>query len=193
MGISQALLWYMLLAAIAVGGGLGVWYDVLHLTRMLIGLEPASAGEGRTVKRRRAVPAYIVRFLEDLAFSLSCGVALILLLYYTNDGRFRLMAVIGMIGGYATYRLTIGRLFNWAAPRLVCGVHWLIRQTLCLLLLPIRWLVRWWQCTVGAAIRRMLQRRRERIAERYTKQGSEAYIQAAAHGFELWREEEKDT
>lgn len=200
MDISQKMLGYMLAAAIVVGAGLGVWYDVLRLSRMLVGLDPPAAvrnreGEGRPrpARSRRAVPARLLQWVEDCLFGLSCGLALILLLYYTNDGGFRAMAVFGMAAGYALYRWTAGKLFDRWAPRLVGACHALLRWVMRLLLFPLRVLARCWQRTLGAAIHRSLARRRERIGRRNAERAYRAYIEAAADGFGLRCREEKNS
>lgn len=194
MMTSQKLLGYMLLAAIAVGGLLGVWYDVLRLSRLLLGWDVPTALH-RAGKGRRAVAlvGYVLRFAEDVIFGLSCTLALILLLYYTNDGRFRFLALLGMAAGYLAYRLTFGRLFDSLAPRLTRALRWTVKKAVWLLLWPLRGFCRLWQATVGAAVRRALARRREKRAIRYTERESCAYIQAAARGFDLPAGEEKNS
>lgn len=194
MDISQKLLGYMLLAALAVGAALGVWYDAWRLSRMLIGLDPPACktGKGKSV-RYRTIPAYLLQFVEDIVFGLSCGLALTLLLYYTNDGRFRAMAVLGMATGYGVYRLTLGRLFDRLAPCLVSVWHWLWKKTAWLLLSPLRGLCHLWRCTAGAAIHRARERRRERICQRDTERARQAYVEAASGGFGLWTKDEKNS
>ncbi len=192
MEISQKLLGYMLLTAVAVGGLLGIWYDFLSFSRMLVGLEIGGEKGDCLISKRCIIPAYILQFVEDVIFGLSCGVTLVLLLYYTNDGRFRAMAVIGMAVGYGIYRMTIGRLSRRVSYWLVQGVHQMIKRMISLLFWPLRGLYHLWLVTFGAVILRAVERRRKKMALRYTERENKAYIMQAAKGFKLMSEDEKN-
>lgn len=49
-------------------------------------------------------------FFEDILFFTIAGTAVALLMYYTNDGQFRLMALAVAAFGFVTYYLTLGKL-----------------------------------------------------------------------------------
>jgi hypothetical protein len=50
--------------------------------------------------------------LEDIVCMLTVSVVLLLILYATNDGQFRLSAVVAMLLGYLLYRVTVKRGFQ---------------------------------------------------------------------------------
>ncbi len=58
----------------------------------------------------RSVILQILLFFEDILFFLIAGCVIALLLYYTNDGQFRGMAVFGVVCGFVLYYFTVGRL-----------------------------------------------------------------------------------
>lgn len=130
MEISQKLLGLMFTLSVAAGAGLGCILDLIGLLRALTGAggtvtqarraeKPRSAGEAVQLILRGTRGTLL--FLVDVLFGILCGCVLILLLYYTNDGGFRLLAVIGMAAGFFVWRSTAGRLlaglFRTAAVR----------------------------------------------------------------------------
>lgn len=125
MEISQRLLGLLFTLSVLTGCGLGCVSELLGLLRALSGADrpPRRLRSSRPAARfvravlRGAKKAAL--FLADVSFGLLCGVALILLLYYVNDGGFRLIAVVGMAAGCFVWRHTLGRLTRRAAA----GLH----------------------------------------------------------------------
>lgn len=89
-----------------------------------------SDGRARTVK-------YIILFIEDVLFCLLCAVALSLLLYRTNDGQFRLSAVVALLCGVALYLMTLGRLVHLFSGVIVVAVRALILWSLAVIAYPM--------------------------------------------------------
>ena len=87
MEISQGLLGALFSLSAVTGAGLGVLWSLIRLLRGICGAD-----------RRgwHTVPVRILLTGTDVLFGVLCGVALILLLYYVNDGQFRLLAVLGL-------------------------------------------------------------------------------------------------
>ena len=120
MDVSQALLGRMLMGALLTGAAWGVSYDLLRLFRVIVGLEKDDRRAGRKKRLCRSV----MLFVQDVLFGIIGGVALVLLLYYTNDGQFRGLAVIGMLLGAYVYAHTVGRGVRFCTDK---AVGWIKR------------------------------------------------------------------
>ena len=77
-------------AALVLGAGLGIWYDLLRLLR----------------RGRRSTAA------ADLLFSLSTLPALLLFALYAGRGRLRIFALLAMAGGWGAWLATGSRPFR---------------------------------------------------------------------------------
>ncbi len=159
--LSQRHLVVMLLLAGGVGLGLGLVYDLLGVLRLVLlgGREPTALGWRRV--------GICLRFVGDLLFALLGALALILLAYYTNDGRLRAPAALGAITGVLVWRWTFGRLLLWLRDRFLfrlmrlCG-H--VLATPCRLL----WrLARWMAKPLVKPVKKLLARLHEWRAHRH--------------------------
>lgn len=103
--------------------------------------------DGDTERIGRVLPAIIMAF-EDIICMLTASVVLLLVLYATNDGQFRLSAAVAMLLGYLLYRVTIRRRLQTVialirSSLLVIGV-WIVA----LVSYPARVLLAWlWRRT----------------------------------------------
>lgn len=153
MGDPQTQLGLLLLLSAAAGAGMGVVSTFIRFLRALFrpcsGMAPApsSTQEGQSPgtpggetqrERRIPFPASLVFFWLDLIMGLACFLCLILLLYYTNDGRFRLLGVVGMVGGGALWHVTLGRLLDRLTDALIPVLKRSATRLARLLLLPLR-------------------------------------------------------
>lgn len=197
MEVSQGALARMLCYCFLCGGLLGAFYDVLRLTRVPLGglRLPLSAErlaahlvvpkrlcpyDSRVLrssrkeqsKRARVVP-FVVTLVEDVLFFLVGAVVLVLVLYVTNDGQFRLSAVAVLVLGFVCYLVTIGRPIRFGL--LIAGVVikaamvWLVCLVTYPLLTAIRWLGIWTAPLRGRVhcfLRCRVCRLRERIRAR---------------------------
>ena len=202
--IFPARLMGMLLWGFVCGAGLGGMWDVIRITRVLLGVRYPSRGAERlyemplpilrrTVSRpasgigKRSLPQSILRhaviFLEDVLFGVMWGVIMTLLIYFTNDGIFRAMAPIGMLCGFFAYYWTVGRL----VLSLSQGIVFFLRAALCYLvaaiLLPPRTLIWLWRHTMGAYLKRKRDLAREKRAERYHAGALRALTEQAERGW----------
>lgn len=153
----------MLCCSFMCGLCLGLCYDVFRLARMWIGEElppslyllrdrlalpsrlrfvPIKRYSQRSVGRISTVK-YIILLIEDIMFCLLCAVTLILLLYQTNDGRFRLSAMAMLFGGITVYLATVGRLIHLFSGVIIVVLRAVIVWTLAVLAYPIAALIRW--------------------------------------------------
>lgn len=119
MEISQGLLGALFSLSAVTGAGLGVLWSLIRLLR---GICSADRRGWHTV------PVRILLTGTDVLFGVLCGVALILLLYYVNDGQFRLLAVLGLGCGFFAWYHTLGRLLGALTDRLSAWLHAVLRR-----------------------------------------------------------------
>ena len=119
MEISQGLLGALFSLSAVTGAGLGVLWSLIRLLRGICGAD-----------RRgwHTVPVRILLTGMDVLFGVLCGVALILLLYYVNDGQFRLLAVLGLGCGFFAWYHTLGRLLGALTDRLSAWLYAALRR-----------------------------------------------------------------
>ncbi len=130
----------------------------------------------------RTAPVRVVLFVSDVLFGLICGCVLILLLYYTNDGQFRFLALLGMGCGFFVWRHTLGLLADALTDVMVRGLHRLVRLLMnlfrmlfrILVLWPLRMLYRLWMAVCG----RRFAARRVRLAKERAKHATDAWFEA---------------
>ena len=135
--LSQRHLVTMLLYAGAVGFGLGLVYDLLGILRLVLlgGQEPTAVAWRRV--------GICLRFVGDFLFVMITALAMILLSYYTNDGRLRAPAVLGAAAGLLVWRRTLGRVLLWLRDRLLARIMRLCARILGVPCHLVARLVRW--------------------------------------------------
>lgn len=104
MELSQERLGVLFLLSLAAGILMGILWSAVRIWRGLCGATERSHGR-RIFRILRGVLLIGV----DIMVCLLCSVILILVLYYGNDGQFRLLAVVGSGLGLAVWRRTLGR------------------------------------------------------------------------------------
>lgn len=162
MEVSQNALAWMLCCSLLCGVALGVCYDVLRLTRMSMGEDLPQAATllqqrlslperlrllsaqsvPKEPRKERKALKYMVLLIEDVIFCLICGVTIALLLYQTNDGQFRISAVVVMLGGVGVYLLTVGRLIRLFSGLIVVIVRSAVAWIMAIVAYPIATLIR---------------------------------------------------
>lgn len=194
MEISQTLLGFMFVCAVITGAFLGVIYDVIRITRIIVGIRYTRKDTTHSVGECDVMPhdALTVRilravlvFIEDVIFCLVCGVCVVLLLYYTNDGQFRGIAVLGVAAGFFVYYVTVGRVVIRFSEFIVELLQRALRLILKVIVLPIKLIYCLYCSTLGKILARLWERYRANREERYTRRIMSAYIESASSGFEL--------
>jgi hypothetical protein len=203
MQVSQRALAYMLLWSLACGAGLGLVYDLLAMLRGPMGLLPPflmRLGERlalppalrlkRLVKRprsnnkKREWGEAVLLFWQDVLFCLLFAVVATLLLYYTNDGQWRMGVIVLMLLSLVGYRATMGRPMRFVLLLLRMLMSSLLAWIAAILAYPFR---RLWRCLekprlalcgyVVGLYRRILlameQSKQKRRARRQSKQTTE--------------------
>ena len=193
--ISQKLLCFLFLASFAAGIALGGIYDLLTLSRLFLGLSPKRNTRVDVLRPQgkfRTALTPILLFLEDLCFILLCGISLLLLLYFVNDGVFRFWAPLGMGCGFFVYRMTLGRLITRISEALVKLLHRFLRRLISCLLFPLRLILHMcFKCFLSPLIRWLAKKS---LARRITKTNKEIlkFRQSAGHLFGMETQERKE-
>lgn len=162
MRLSQSGIAQLYCYALALGVVLGLFFDLIRFPRMLFSRNANIKKEGakQSLRKRRATGVFV--FLEDFLFCLVAAVCVILLFYERNNGKVRPLVFFLLLGGFAVYRLTVGR---WARALLQILVRW-IHKAACKLFLFI------WKPTkkvliaLGSALQKQIEKR---ARKRYTK------------------------
>ena len=108
----------------------------------------------------------LIRNLKDFVFAIAAGLAAIFTVYFVNNGEFRYMVLVGIIGGFGVSHL--------AFQRLIVGIRDAILR---LLTVPLTWI---WANTMG----RLLAKVREKAQDKKTQLRTEQLMLLALNGFE---------
>ena len=130
----------MLFLSLCTGISLGIFYDCFRILRIICGMDGGKKKEEKehkktnspikrmverilsidlSSKQNNRVPkhgkvfsviTHILVFFEDILFFLVAGCVISVLIYYTNDGIFRLMALFGVMCGFFAYYFTVGKI-----------------------------------------------------------------------------------
>lgn len=162
MEVSQSALARMLCCCFLCGLVLGLFYDLLRLTRMPLGsglppraerlamrlsiprrLRPfAPRPSQRGNEKRSRVAVFVVSLIEDVFFCLVAAVVLVLVLYATNDGQLRLGAVAMLLLGFVGYLITLGRPMRFCLSVLAVVARAMVVWLFCLVAYPFAALIR---------------------------------------------------
>lgn len=116
--IEQTELAALYVYAAALGCAFGVLYDVFRILRRASRFAD------------RSFVSILVIFLQDILFFLIATAASAIFFYKFNSGRIRLSAVAFMIGGFAAYYFTVGRLVMLVADAIIAFICETVRQIL---------------------------------------------------------------
>ena len=165
MNLSQAELAWLYLYALLLGVALAAVYDLLRITRVFLGVRYSRrfAKRMRDVqlpflrprpKRAESRALGVVVFFEDLFFCMFAAVALILLFYQANNGKFRFPALLAVGAGFLLYRGTLGRLVMLFSEVIAFFIETGVRYLLFFMLFPIRTLFGFVKKRLGLAAKR---------------------------------------
>lgn len=169
-----------LLYTFLCGVGTGAIYDILRLSRAMLGYHyiksDSKVVNNRYVKRFQSDKSKkkksgalfsVILFVEDILFVIFFCIVFILALFYGNGGAFRVAFLISVVAGFAAYYFSIGRIsvifFEiWAAY---------IRATLLYiayyLALPIRMFCKWTLSVIKKFIAKLAKAIEKRRIKRY--------------------------
>ena len=178
MDISQAALARLYLYALLLGIGLGLVYDALRITRVLLGAHYSRRAARRLQeislpllcarkKKTESRALGIVVFLEDLLFCLFAAIAMILLFYEANHGKIRFPALLCVGVGFLLYRSTLGRPVMLFSEVIAFVLETAWRYLCFFAFLPVRLLGRW--------MAKQTKRIHAGLSLAYQKQGRQRY------------------
>ncbi len=179
MDISQSALAWLYFDALLLGIGLGALYDLFRLTRVFLGVHYSRRAARRLQEMRlplltpykkhaesRALG--VVVFFEDLFFCLAAGVALVLLFYEANNGKFRFPVLIAAAAGFLLYRGTLGRIVMLFSEVIAFLIETACRYLVFFLLFPFRTVGRWAGAKVKSLVGRTVRLQNKRHRRRFT-------------------------
>ena len=147
MQISQSALFQLFFASFLAGILLALFYDVLYALRIclmppsvrytVLAIQSRYTTHIQKTGQKKGKLLSIVLFLSDVLFCLVGAITLILLLYWLNNGAFRvatpLLMAVGFWGWHVCFSSAIRTAFQW----LVFGFETLLH----ILVKPIKYLV----------------------------------------------------
>ncbi len=178
MQLSQSALLYLCCASFLAGVLLAFLYDLLYMSRLWL-IPPcnrytipsiqklrAKCVTGRKMEKNKTKSFQIALFLEDIIFCIFCALAVILLLYWLNDGAFRIAAPICMAVGFLLWRISLSRAIRIALQWLAFAIESLIYT----LLLPLKYLFDLIIRVYKRNVQKQKQKQHTKRRQRYTKQ-----------------------
>ena len=186
MQISQSAIFRLCCASFLTGLLLALFYDLLYMTRLWL-LPPDNRYTIPSIQKRyfsriqkkkshkKRIRFHISRFFGDIFFCIVSALAIILLLYWLNNGAFRAAAPLVMALGFFLWRVSISKgirfAFQWLA--------FITETVIYTLLLPLKRVV---ALIVTTYQKNALKRRHKRLAKQrqnYTKQQIQNVAKAA--------------
>ncbi len=197
MAQSMSTLAAMTLYAFLLGISFGVIYDIFRISRTFLGVSYGGKSaaylyekeypligklEKRQGKFKNGFLLAAVIF-GDILFFTVCGLIFAVFIYYTNDGIFRLQALVAVFIGFFAYYMTFGR-FVIASAEIICIFLKIITKIfLFAIAFPFKImyniLIKLYNRLFGIPFARFLVKIRQRSAERKMK----AFLGRASNGF----------
>lgn len=176
MRISQSALFYLCCVSFLLGLLLALLYDFLYMTRLWLmpgnkrytvmaiqKLRAARIKEGRS-DARKGIRA--VLFLDDVFFCLVVALAIILVLYWLNNGAFRAAAPLCMVLGFGLFRATLSKGVRIVLQWFAFGVE----TVLYMLLMPFKRLFAYIAKLCQKSVQKQRQKRLFKQRQANTKQ-----------------------
>lgn len=176
----------LVLQSFLCGVALGGVYDIFRISRLIMGLNPFSdagvsalsernyplIGRIRTAPRRILGAGNILLFFEDILFMLIATAAILILLFFRNDGKFRLIVILLALLGFLCYYISIGRIVIRFSAFIVFLLKLIWAYAVFILLFPIKCALR----LISRLWRAVLARIRLRYASARILRDGRAYL-----------------
>lgn len=201
MNVSQSQLAMLYVSAALLGVGLGFFYDLFRILRILVGEHFSTVAcrfqEAKLpLLRERAKTSNplklqkIVIFTGDFLFCILSAVAMILLFYQINNGKIRFWA-FPMVGvGFCLYRASLGRLVMLCAETAAFLLESAVRYLVFFTLFPFKWILGRLMAVARKCRNNMIEKRRKKRRDGYTK-AFEAHLDVRVKKGLLGIEDEK--
>lgn len=197
---NPSLLFRLLLASFLFGVVLGGFYDLLRISRVLLGINrytdaasapafcPRFCKPSREKKLRPAgrVLQNGILVVQDVLFCLVAGMLIAILLFSQNNGEFRWFVPVGLAIGFASYYFTVGKLVITASEYIVFALKTAFLYLIYYVTLPLILLGRLLLGQMGRISRFF----KEKKIAKYDKAVRERLLAGARRGFldEGWQE-----
>ncbi len=133
LGFDMALQLNLLLYSLILGAFLGAFFDIMRISRVFLSIifsEKAGCAVSKTVMT-------VVSFFEDIIFFAVSAAVTVLFCFQANGGSARGFILLGMLGGFSLYLLTLGRLTKLVSEALSKLIYRLLTFVLRRILSPI--------------------------------------------------------
>ena len=148
MIISPSSLFKLLCLSLVYGVVIGVLNDINKIFKIILGKRYYSVSDKKLfkilkinniIKAPKAKNFIInaVAFVQDLVLLLLFVSGIIILNYYYNDGRFRLLSIVSSAVGFLIYNLTFGKLFVYIMEPIVILICSLFKKAILIIVKPI--------------------------------------------------------
>ena len=202
MEIYPTLLLRLFLTSLLVGALLGIVYDVFRISRVMMGINRYTKAvtapifhprfykprEPREPKKMWKAVKWAVVSVQDFAFFLLGGVCISLLLFSHNNGEFRGMVLVGIIVGFFSYYLTVGRLLIAWSEYVVFAIRAVVLYAVYYFTKPIIFVVRKVVAWILGLFKRIHQKQRARKIEKYNRSERAKIWERAESGFLLQKD-----
>ena len=180
MNISQSQLALLYVNAVLLGAGLGFFYDLFRVVRILLGERFLIAGcrfdetklpllQARGEKKKYAKIRKIVIFAGDFLFCIVSSVAMILLFYRMNNGKIRFWAFPMTGVGFYLYRITLGKFVMLCAETVAFLLETAVRCFFFLVTFPFKWIFKRLRLAAKKQKVQAVEKRRRRRRFEYTQ------------------------
>lgn len=169
----------------------GVFYDIVRLSRVVLGIKhysgiPANAFCKRItvnfklpefIKKRNRLLENSAVFIGDLLYSLTVGLAFIVYLYYTNNCIFRWYILLSSALGFTAYYFTLGKLVMLVSEWIVGILKMTVIYIMAIILIPVRFVAKYtwafavylWNVSIMKILSKLKRRRAIKKTEQYAK------------------------
>ncbi len=173
--LSQELIFSLLLKALILGAVLGVMYEPVRLSRLVLDVGDRKV-RGRA-ERARSAFCTILTFLSDILFCLVFALVALLLTYNVSGGVFRGGVYFLMLIGLIVYRATLGRLTLFAQRWVARIIRSVVRGAIKIIFIPLRAIFllfsRIYALTIGAFLGKIRYKRKQRLEQKLKERQSE--------------------
>ncbi|MBQ2765585.1 MAG: spore cortex biosynthesis protein YabQ [Clostridia bacterium] len=167
LGFDMAWQWNLLLYSLILGVILGVFFDLMRISRVFLSLH----GTGKVAQIASETVLTAVSFIEDIIFFVVSAVTLVLFCFQANGGTARGFILLGALGGFFIYLETVGRLTKLISNALARLIYRILSFIWRRMLMPIarvilHLILKLYKLTLGRAVDRVFTWRHKHYTEK---------------------------
>lgn len=133
--------------------------------------------------KSHSVICHILRFFSDIFFFAVAGVAISLVLYYNNDGQFRLLVPLIVLSGFFTYCTTFGRIVKRFASLISFALSAAVTYIALVAFFPLMCIYKILGVLIRATVIRVYKRIKLRKLKKDSHKKYSLLISASKYGF----------